>query len=61
VDKITNPDLALDSEILDEFGYSRCLNDFIDLPDMVGSFVSGVTASLVAKKMNKNNYSSVLN
>ena len=33
----------------DGFGCSRCLNNHIDLPDMIVSFASGAMASLVAK------------
>ena len=45
---------SIESEIMDGFWSSRCLNDHMDLPDMIGSFVSGATASLVAKNRTKN-------
>ena len=45
--------LALDSEIMDRFWFPRYLNDYIDLPNTIESFASGVTASLVAKKWTK--------
>ena len=35
---------------------ARCLNDPIDLPDMIGSFASGTTASPVAKNGTKKNF-----
>ena len=34
---------------MDGFLCSRCLNDHINLPDMIGTFASGAKASLVAK------------
>ena len=37
----------------DRFLCSRCLNDRIEVPDMIGSFASGATASLVAKNGTK--------
>ena len=45
--------LPIESEITDWFWCSRCLNDHIDLPNMIGSFASGVTASMVAKSGTK--------
>ena len=39
----------IESEIIDRFLHSRCLNDCIDLPDMIGILASGANASLVAK------------
>ena len=45
--------LPIESEIMDGFWCSRCLNDRIDLPDMIGSFASGATASMVAKSGTK--------
>ena len=36
------------------FWCSRCLNDSVEVPDMIGSFASGTTASLVAKIGAKN-------
>ena len=41
--------MPIDSEIMDEFWHSRCLNDHINLPNILWSFVSGVSTSLVAK------------
>ena len=38
-----------ESEIIHRFGFSRYLNDRIDLPKMKALFASGSTASLVAK------------
>ena len=37
----------------------KCLNDHIDLSDMIGSFASGATASLVAKNRTKQIISSL--
>ena len=45
--------MPIESEIIDGFWCSRCLNDCIDLPNMIGSFESGATASLVAKNGTK--------
>ena len=33
--------LPISSEIIDRFGCSRCLNNHIDVPDMMGSFSGG--------------------
>ena len=41
--------LSLKSEIMDGFWSSRCLNDHIDLPDKIGSFLSGAATSMVVK------------
>ena len=41
--------IPIKSEIMDTFLCSLSLYDFIDLPDMIGPFASGATASLVAK------------
>ena len=41
--------MPIDSEIMDRFWHSRCLNDRIDLFYMIGSFGSGANVSLVAK------------
>ena len=46
--------LCISSEIMDGFWCSRCLNNCIDLPNMIESFVSGATASLVPKKGTEN-------
>ena len=45
---------SIESEIIDRFWSSRCLNDLIDHPDMIGSFSIGSTASLVAKNGTRN-------
>ena len=45
--------LSLESEIMDGFSHSRCLNDRIDLLYMIGSFASGAHVSLVAKNGTK--------
>ena len=45
--------LPIESEIMDGFWCSRCLNDRIEVPDMIRSFASGATASLVAKNRTK--------
>ena len=37
----------------DGFWCSRCLNDHVEVPDMIGSLPSGATASLVAKNGTK--------
>ena len=42
-----------ESEIMDGFWNSRCLNDRIDLLYMIESFASGANASLVAKNRTK--------
>merc|ERR1711867_356219 len=45
--------MPIDSEIMDGFGHSRCINDHIDLLYMIGSFASGAHVSLVAKNGTK--------
>ena len=40
-------------EIMDGFWCSRCLNNRIDLPNMIGSFASGATSSLIAENGTK--------
>ena len=42
-----------ESQIMDKFWCSRCLNDRINLPDMIGSFASGAIAFIVAKNWTK--------
>ena len=42
--------MALD---LDGFLYSRCLHNNIEVPDMIGSFASSATASMVVKNGTK--------
>ena len=42
------------SEIMDGFLSSRCLNDHSDLPDVIGSFLSGATTPMVVKNGTKN-------
>ena len=38
---------------------SRCLNNPINFSQIIGSFASGATASLVAKNMTKKNFSNI--
>jgi len=38
---------------MDGFFSSRCLNDRIDLPDKIGSFLSGATTPMVVKNGTK--------
>ena len=38
---------------MDGFWCSRCLNDRIDLPDKIGSFLSGTATPIVVKKGTK--------
>ena len=38
---------------MDRFWWSRCLNNHIDLPDMIRSFADSATATLVAKNITK--------
>ena len=45
--------LAIISEIIEGFLYSRCLYDRIDLFYMIGLFASGTNVSLVAKNGTK--------
>ena len=45
--------MPIDSEIMDRFWHSRCLNDHINLFYMIGSFASGANVSLVAKNGTK--------
>ena len=45
--------INLKSEIMDGFWCSRCLNDRIDLPDKIGSFLSGATTPMVVKNFTK--------
>ena len=45
--------LPIESEIMDEFWRSRCLNDHIDFPNMIVSFINSATTSLVVKKGTK--------
>ena len=49
--------LSLKSAIEDEFWSSRCLNYHIDVPNMIGLFLSGAPASLVVKNRTKKNFS----
>ena len=43
------PLLSIKSTPVDRFQSLRCLNDRIDLPDMIGTLSSGATNSLVTK------------
>ena len=47
--------LTIKFEIMDRFWCSRCLNNHINIHNMIGSFKSGATASLVAKYWTKRN------
>merc|ERR1711984_20706 len=49
--------LCLKSEIMDGFWSSRCLNDRLDLPDNIGSFLSDAATSMVVKNGTKKNFS----
>ena len=51
-----SPHLAesIESEIMGRFWCSRSLNDRIGLLNMIGSFASGATASIVAKNWTNN-------
>ena len=40
-------------QVVNGFWCLRCLNDRIEVPNMIGSFASGATASLVAKNGTK--------
>ena len=48
--------MPIESEIMDGFWCSRCLNNHINLPDMIGSFLSGATTSMVVKNESRKNY-----
>ena len=48
------PLLSIKSSPVDRFQRLRCLNDHIDLPDMIGSFANGAIAFIVAKNQTKN-------
>ena len=45
--------MPIDSETMDGFLHSRCLNNRINLLYMIGSFASGANVSLVAKNGTK--------
>ena len=45
--------MPIDSEIMDGFWHSRCLNDRTDLLYIIGSLASGTNASMVAKNGTK--------
>ena len=45
--------LPISFEIMDGFWCSRCLNDHIDVPDMMGSFSGGAITTLVVKNWTK--------
>merc|ERR1712074_352847 len=49
--------LCQKSEIMDGFWSSRCLNDPIDLPDKMRSFLSGTATPMVVKSGNKKYFS----
>ena len=44
---------AIESRIMDRFWCSSCLNNSINLPDMIGSLASGANTSLMAKNGTK--------
>ena len=46
---VQNGTKQLSQPFEDRFSCLRCLNDCIEVPDMIGSFASGATTSLVAK------------
>ena len=48
--------LPIKSELMDGFWHSRCLNDHIDLPNIIRSLASGANASLVAKNWTKKTF-----
>ena len=48
--------LPIKSELIDGFWCSRCLNDRIDLPELIGSLASGANTSLVAKNETKKTF-----
>ena len=41
--------LSIKSKLMDGFWCSRCLNNFINVPNMMGSFSGGATTPLVVK------------
>ena len=45
---------SIESEIIEGFSCSRCLNDHINLRNMIGSFASGASTSIVTKNLTKN-------
>ena len=45
--------LSLKSEIMDGFWSSKCLNDHIDLPDKIESFLSSAATPMVVKSGTK--------
>ena len=50
---------AIESRIMDRFWCSSCLNNSINLPDMIGSLASGANTSLMAKNRTMKNFSNV--
>ena len=52
------PNLAqsVDSELMDGFWCSRCLNDRIGLPHMIGTLATGATSSLLTKNWTEKSY-----
>ena len=51
--KITALPLSITQSIMDEFWCSRCLNDCIEVPEMMGSFPGGSITPLVVKSGTK--------
>ena len=54
------PLLSIKSSPVDRFQSLRCLNDRIDLPDIIGLLASGTTNSFVAKIGTKNLATAIL-
>ena len=48
-----NPLLWIKSSPVDIYWCLRCLNDYNDVPNIIGSFASGAYASIVAKLKTK--------
>ena len=49
--------LPIESKTIDRFWYWRCLNDNIDLPNMIRLFASSAISSLMSKNGTKENFS----
>ena len=47
---------TIESEIKDRFWHSRCLNNCIDLAEMIGSLASGANTFLLAKNGTKKTF-----
>jgi len=55
-----HPVSAYRYEIMDQFRFSRCLNDHINLPNMIRLFASSAIASIMAKNGTKENFSNIV-